>query len=48
MMERPFGMGHCLSMVIVQLNGDTLIGLNLRLSLQELQVQTKLSTQEEK
>ena len=45
MMERPFGMGHCLSKVNVQLNGDTLIGLNLRQSLQELQVQTKLSTQ---
>jgi hypothetical protein len=30
----------------LQLNGDTLIGLNLRLSLQKLQIQTKISTQE--
>jgi hypothetical protein len=30
----------------LQLNGDTLVGLNLKLSLQELQVQTKLSTKE--
>ena len=30
----------------LQLNEDTLIGLNLRLSLQELQIQTKISTQE--
>ncbi len=30
----------------VQLNGDTLIGLNLKQSLQELQVQTKLSSKE--
>ena len=30
----------------VQLNGDTLIGLNLKQSLQKLQVQTKLSSKE--
>lgn len=30
----------------LQLNGDTLIGLNLKQSLQELQVQTKLSSKE--